>query len=67
MKKAVLFVFILCMCFAAFGASFAETAATEAPETETPAAEMSAENLYLTGLIARNTGDYGKAMPLIKN
>ena len=32
MKKAVLFAIVLCLCFAVFGASFAETAAEMTPE-----------------------------------
>ena len=45
MKKIMLFVLALCLCFTAFGAAFAETAATEAPSAEKPAAEMTAEEL----------------------
>ena len=47
----------LCLCFTAFGASFAETAAAEKP-----AAEMTAEELYQAGKAACDAADYGKAM-----
>ena len=57
MKKIVLFAISLCLCFTAFGASFAETAAAEKP-----AAEMTAEELYRAGLDAYDAKDYGKAL-----
>ena len=57
MKKIVLFTISLCLCFTAFGASFAETAAAEKP-----AAEMTAEELYQAGKAACDAADYGKAM-----
>jgi len=62
MKKTILLTFILCLCFAAFGTSFADTAATEAPGTEAPAAEMTPEELYQTGNAAFDEEDYEKAM-----
>ena len=62
MKKTILLTFILCLCFAAFGTSFAEAAATEAPGKEAPAAEMTPEELYQTGNAAFDEEDYGKAM-----
>ena len=34
MKKIVMFILALCLCFTAVGAAFAETAATEAPAAE---------------------------------
>lgn len=43
MKKIILFVLALCLCFTAIGTALAETAATEAPAAEKPAAEMTAE------------------------
>ena len=52
MKKTVLFVLVLCLCFAAFSPAFAETAVTEAP---------AAEELYQAGRDAVDAGDYGKA------
>ena len=52
MKKAVLFAIAFCLCFAVFGASFAETAAEE----------MSPEELYQAGRAAVEAEDYGKAM-----
>ncbi len=61
MKKIMLFVLALCLCFNAVGAVFAETAATEAP-AEKPAAEMTAEELYQAGNQAADAEDYGKAM-----
>ena len=48
---------MLCLCIAAVGAAFAETAAAEKP-----AAEMTAEELYQAGKDAYGAGDYGKAM-----
>ena len=58
MKKIMLFVLALCLCFTTFGAAFAETAAAE----EAPKAEMTAEELRQAGLDAYNVKDYGKAM-----
>ena len=59
MKKIMLFVLALCLlCFTAFGAAFAETAAAE----EAPKAEMTAEELRQAGLDAYNVKDYSKAM-----
>ena len=52
MKKTMLFVLALCLCFNAFGAAFAE----KAP------AEMTAEELYQAGMDAVDAEDYGKAM-----
>ena len=52
MKKTVMFVLVLCLCFAAFSPAFAETAVTEAP---------AAEELYQAGRDAVDAGDYGKA------
>ena len=62
MKKIVLFILALCLCFTSFGAAFAETAAAEARTAEKPAAEMTAEELYQAGRDAINAEDYGKAM-----
>lgn len=62
MKKAIMLAAVLCLCFAAFGASFAETAAEEVPAAEKPAAEMTAEELYRAGKAAHDAADYGKAM-----
>ena len=62
MKKIMLFVLVLCLCFTAVGAAFAETAATEAPAADKPAAEMTAEELYQAGQDAKDAGDYAKAM-----
>ena len=72
MKKTVLFVLTLCLCFTAIGAAFAETAQAEATGTETAAAqapaaekqaaEMTAEELYQAGLEALDAKDYGKAL-----
>ena len=62
MKKTLLFILALCLCFTAFGAAFAETAAAEARTAEKPAAEMTAEELYQAGRDAINAEDYGKAM-----
>ena len=73
MKKIVLFVLVLCLCFTVFGgttfaeiaaaeATETETSATEAPAAEKPAAEMTAEELYQAGKDAYGAGDYGKAM-----
>jgi len=68
MKKIILLVLALCVCFNAFGGfAFAETTETEAPAAETattekPAAEMTAEELYQAGLDALDAEDYGKAM-----
>lgn len=56
MKKAILFVWILCLCFAVSGAACAET----------PAAEMTAEELYQAGLEAFDAEDYGKALELLQ-
>ena len=52
MRKIILFVLALCLCFNATGAAIAET----------PAAEMTAEELYQAGLDAHDAGDYAKAM-----
>ena len=57
MKKIMLFVLALCLCFTAFGAAYAETAAAEKP-----AAEMTAEELYQAAREAVGMEDYGKAM-----
>ena len=68
MKKIILFVLVLCLCFTVFGGTaFAETAAAEAKETETsaaeaPKAEMTAEELYQAAGQAYDAEDYGKAM-----
>jgi len=63
MKKIVLFVLVLCLCFTAFGGTaFAETAATEPPAEEVPKAEMTAEELCEAGWDAFDAEDYGKAM-----
>ena len=68
MKKMMLFVLALCLCFTVFGGSaFAETAQAETTGTETvaaekPAAEMTAEELYETGKAAMDAGDYAKAL-----
>ena len=62
MKKTVLFAITLCLCFAVFGASFAEAAAAESPAAEKPAAEMTAEELCEAGRAACDAADYGKAM-----
>ena len=62
MKKIMLFVLALCMCFTAFGTVLAETAATEAPAAEKPAAEMTGEELYQAGKDAFLAEDYGKAL-----
>ena len=73
MKKIMLFVLVLCLCFPVFGgAAFAETAQAEATETETSAAEapaaektaseMTPEELYQAGRAAIDAEDYGKAM-----
>ena len=51
MKKAVLFAIVLCLCFAVFGASFAETAA-----------EMTPEELYRAASAALDAKDYATAM-----
>ena len=61
MKKIVLFAITLSLCFAVFGASFAETVATEAPATEKPVAEMTPEELFQAGEDAYSAGDYKKA------
>lgn len=52
MKKTVLFATVLCLCFAVFGASFAETAA----------AEMTPEELYQAASAAFDAKDYATAM-----
>ena len=57
MKKTVLFAITLCLCFAVFGASFAE-----APAAEKPAEEMTAEELFQAGKAAYDAADYGKAL-----
>ena len=58
MKKIILFILALCLCFTVFGGSaFAEVAAAEKP-----AAEMTAEELYQAGGEAIAAEDYGKAM-----
>ena len=58
MKKAVLFVIILCLCFNAFGgAAFAETVAEEAP-----AEGMTGEELYQIAKAAAEAYDYEKAL-----
>ena len=62
MKKIMLFVLSLCLCFTAFGAAFAETAQAEAPAAEKPAAEMTAEELYQAGEDAKDAEDYAKAL-----
>ena len=62
MKKTVLFVLVLCLCFAVFGASFAEPAATEAAGAEATETEMTAEELCQAGKDAKNAGDYAKAL-----
>ena len=62
MKKTLLFILALCLCFTAFGAAFAETAAAESRTAEKPAAEMTAEELYQAGREAVNAEDYGRAM-----
>ena len=62
MKKTLLFILALCLCFTAFSAAFAETAAAEARTAEKPAAEMTAEELYQAGREAVNAEDYGRAM-----
>ena len=62
MKKTLLFILALCLCFTAFGAAFAETAAAEARTAEKPAAEMTAEELYQAGRDSISAEDYGKAM-----
>lgn len=72
MKRLISIILSLCLCFAVFGASFAETEATEAPGTEAPgteapgteapAAEMTPEELYQAGKAAHDAGDYAKAM-----
>ena len=62
MKKFILFVLALCLCFPVFGgAASAETAAAEKP-----AAEMTAEELRQAGLDAFNAEDYGKAMEYLQ-
>lgn len=61
-RKTTLFAIILCLCFAVFGASFAETASTEAPKADDPVAEMTAEELYQAGKEAYDTKDYAKAL-----
>ena len=67
MKKIVLFVLALCLCFTVFGGTaFAETAAAEATETEAPKAETTAEELYQAGLDAFNAEDYGKTMEYLQ-
>ena len=68
MKKIIVFVLVLCLCFAVFsGSAFAETATTEASAAEAPAievlkAEVIAEELFKAGEDAYNAEDYGKAM-----
>ena len=62
MKRTILFVLALCLCFAVFGTAFAETVAADAPKAETPATEMTAEELYQIGYAALQLQDYGKAM-----
>ena len=58
MKKIIVFVLSLCLCFTVFGGfAFAESAVADVP-----AAEMTAEELYQTGLDALDAEDYGKAM-----
>jgi TPR repeat protein len=61
MKKIMLFVLALCLCFTTFGTAFAETAAAEKP-----AAEMTAEELYRAGVDAESAKDYGKALEYYK-
>ena len=56
-EKGHLFVLILCLCFTAVIAVFAETAAEEAPK-----AEMTAEELFQAGKAAYDAEDYGKAI-----
>ena len=53
MKRTVLLILALCLCFSVFGGSVS---------AESAAAEMTAEELYLTGLDAYTAGDYEKAM-----
>ena len=63
MKKIMLFVLALCLCFTVFGGSaFAETAQVEVLAAVKPAAEMTAEELCQAGLDAEDAEDYGKAM-----
>ena len=62
MKKIMLFVLALCLCLTAVGAAFAETAVTEAPAADKPAAEMTVEELYQAGKDAYDAGDYGKTV-----
>ncbi len=76
MKKIMLFVLALCLCFTTFGAAFAETSqtettgteasATEAPATEKPAVKMTAEELFQAGLDALNAQDYGKMAEILQ-
>ena len=56
MKKIILFVLALRLCFAVFSGGFAESA------MESTVAEMTAEELYQTGKEAFDAEDYGKAM-----
>lgn len=57
MKKMMLFVLTLFLCFSVFGGSaFAKTAAAET------ATEMTAEELYQAGKSAKDAGDYEKAL-----
>ena len=53
MKRTVLLILALCLCFSVFGGSVS---------AESAAAETTAEELYLTGLDAYTAGDYEKAM-----
>ena len=63
MKKIILFLLTLSMCFTAFGGSaFAETTAAETAQAEKPAAEMSPEELYQAGFNAYLAGDYETAL-----
>ena len=58
MRKLIATCLCLCLCLAAFGgAAFAENASAE-----TPAAQMTAEELYQAGKAAVDAEDYGKAM-----
>ncbi len=58
MRKLIATCLCLCLCLAAFGgAAFAENASAE-----TPAAQMTAEELYQAGKAAFDAEDYGKAM-----
>ena len=62
----MLFLLVLCLCFTAVGAAFAETTATEAPAAEKPVAEMTAEELYQAAKEAAGVEDYGKALEYLQ-